>query len=435
MHNSCPGMKYAQLLLRMTAGIGQNGVAPGVYETALRARLARTDDPARPAFPEAVRSLLDRQYGDGTWGSPIAYHHDRVVCTLASMLALAQWRESDGAMDEYSDRIEAAAWGVSHHLRSLHRDPHQTTGFDQVVTTLADEVRFCGIPLPVRPDRLVDRRREVRPARSPGTGQYPLATRSLELYETAWVVSQLALVAPSAPAELAPALKRLRQVVTVDPTPGEAADLAVAALAFQVLHWAGERPDPARLLRFEAAEHFRATSAPNAPLASVSAHAHLLDALRSAPAFAGRDRAIRKVVGFLASTSTADHFWQDARHASPYLPTAQTLAALGPQLTLAREAVHFLLRTQRPDGSWGRYETGTMEETAYCLQALCRFTAQGGSVRREAIAQGAAWLEATRERQGGAHPAMWIGTSLYSPTRMVDAAIFATLDLAGSQHR
>lgn len=431
-------MKYAQLLLRMTAGIGQHGVAPGVYETALRARLSRTDDPTRPAFPEAVRWLLDRQYGDGTWGSPIAYHHDRVVCTLASMLALAQWRENDGAMAEYSERIEAAAWGVAPHLRSLHRDPHQTTGFDQVLATLGDDVRFRGIPLPDRPDRLmVDRRREVRPNRSPGTGQYPLATRSLELYETAWVVSQLALVLPAPPssAELLPALKRLRQVVTVDPTPGEAADLAVAALAFQVLHWAGERPDPARLLRFEAAEHFRASSAPNAPLASVTAHAHLLDALRSAPAFAGRDRAIRKVVGFLASTSTADHFWQDARHASPYLPTAQTLAALGPQLTLAREAVHFLLRTQRPDGSWGRFDAGTMEETAYCVQALCRFAAQGGTVRAEAISQAASWLETTRERQGAAHPAMWIGTSLYCPTRMVDAAIFATLDLAGSVRR
>jgi hypothetical protein len=423
-------MKYAQLLSGMTAGLGQHSVAPGVYETALRARVARPDAPTQPAFPEAVRWLLDRQYGDGTWGSPIQYHHDRVVCTLAGMLALAQWREVDGTLDESSERIDAAAWGVASHMRSLHRDPHQTTGFDQVVGTLVEEARFRGIPLPARPDRLVDRRREPRPARSPGTGQYPLATRSLELYEAAWVLSQLSLLEARPAPELGPALKRLRPVMAVDPTPGEAADLAVVALAFQVLHWAGERPDPARLLRFEATEHFRATSAPNAPLASVTAHAHLLDALRAAPAFAGRDRAIRKVVGFLASTSTADHFWQDARHASPYLPTALTLAALGPQLTLAREAVHFLLRTQRTDGSWGRFDTGTTEETAYCLQALCRFAAQGGTVRPGAIAQAARWLETTRERQGAAHPAMWIGTSLYAPTRMVDAAIFAALDLA-----
>jgi hypothetical protein len=430
-------MKYAQLLLRMTAGLGHHSVAPGVYETALRARVSRTDVPAQPAFPEAVRWLLDRQFGDGTWGSSIPYHHDRVVCTLASMLALAQWRESDGALAEYSERIEAAAWGVAPHLRSLHRDPHQTTGFDQVISTLGEEARFRGIALSIPPERFVDRRRDLRPNRSPGSGQYPLATRSLELYETAWVVSQLALVHPtqSLAAEVAPALKRLRQVVTVDPTPGEAADLAVAALAFQVLHWAGERPDPARLLRFESAEHFRATSAPNAPMGSVTAHAHLLDALRSAPAFAGRDRAIRKVVGFLASTSTADHFWQDPRHASPYLPTSQTLAALGPQLTLAREAVHFLLRTQRTDGSWGRFEAGTVEETAYCVQALCRFVAQGGTVRREAITLAARWLERTRERQGAVHPPMWIGTSLYCPTRMVDAAVAAALNLAGGHLR
>jgi hypothetical protein len=426
-------MKYVQLLSGMTAGLGQQSIAPGVYETALRARVSRTDSPGQPAHPEAVRWLLDRQYGDGTWGSPIGYHHDRVVCTLAAMLALAQWREHDGAMDEYSERIEAAAWGVASHLRWLHRDPHQTTGFDQVVATLAEEARFRGIPLPVRPGCLLDRRREVRPARSPASGQYPLATRSVELYETAWVLSQLALVQPTGPsAELAPALKRLRPVVAVEPTPGEAADLAVVALAFQVLHWAGERPDPARLLRFESAEHFRATSAPNAPLASVTAHAHLLDALRSAPTFAGRDRAIRKVIGFLASTSNADHFWQDARHASPCLPTALTLAALGPQLTLAREAVHYLLGSQRPEGSWGRFETGTTEETAYCLQALCRFAAQGGTVPLDTITTAARWLETTRERQGATHPPMWLGTSLYCPTRMVDAAIFASLDLAAA---
>jgi hypothetical protein len=192
-------------------------------------------------------------------------------------------RERRGA-GEYSDRIEAAAWGVAPHLRSLHRDPHQTTGFDQVISHAGRGGPLSRHPAAIPPERFVDRRREVRPEPTPGTGQYPLATRSLELYETAWVLSQLALVQPAPPRRRAdPGAEAPAPGCDVDPTPGEPADLAVAALAFQVLHWAGETPIPPACCASSRPEHFRATSAPQRAAGLGDGARHLLEALRSAP--------------------------------------------------------------------------------------------------------------------------------------------------------
>lgn len=482
-------MKYAQALRLVTSELGRHSVAPGVYDTALVARIPHAKAPTLPAYPEAVRWLLDHQFGDGTWGGPIAYHHDRVVCTLASMLALAQWRESCGALSDFSARIEAAAWGVAAHLQALHRDPHPTSHFTQIVAQLDEEVRFRGIALPVSAGRpggrgcggpgpiagvaSSDRRRGPRPARpltppvvivppansasaaiarlqrDPGDhrtreqlaamlgengGAVPASAR-LELHECAWVLASVARLGHPPGDEvagLAAALPRLQRMLEADlrTEPGaEAVDLGVASLAFQVLRWAGRNPDPTWLLRFEGDDHFRSGPQPGAPCASATAHAHLLEALRGAPAVPGRDRAVRKAVGVLARSTTPDHFWLDPGHASPYLPTTHAVMALGPQLTLALEAVHFILRTQRADGSWGYFDAGTAEETAYCLQALSRFAIQGGTVPREALRAGAAWLVETVERPGRGRPLppLWIGTSLLCPTRMVDAAVLAAL--------
>ena len=326
------------------------------------------------------------------------------------MLALAQWRESDGALAEFSERIEAAAWGVAPHLRSLHRDPHQTTGFAQVVARLGEEARFRGIALPVQPGRhaVVDRRREWRPSRSPGpTGQYPLATRSLELYETAWVLSQLSpwcMPTPpcwprAGPRAGAPASggDRSRSDARRSGGPGgRGAGLPGAALGGRTI------PIPPACCASSRPNTSGRRPPPTPPLGSVTAHAHLLEALRAAPAVRrprpGRAQGRRRSWPARRPPITSG---RTRGHASPYLPTAQALVALGPQLTLAREAVHYLLRTQRPDGSWGRFEAGTAEETAYCVQALGPIRRPGrhrAPPRRSRPA--ARWLETTRERQG-----------------------------------
>src|SRR5690606_41793282 len=83
---------------------------------------------------------------------------------------------------------------------------------------------------------------------------------------------------------------------------------------------------------------------------------------------------IEKVTRWLLGQQGGDGFWTDRWHASPYYATASCALALeryggsGSADAVAR-ARAWVLRTQRPDGSWGRWE-GTAEETAYAGQTL-----------------------------------------------------------------
>ena len=257
-----------------------------------------------------------------------------------------------------------------------------------------------------------------------------------ELFERAWVLHNVALAWPESPATAGnwsqvvaslhlafSSAQRKRRLGQPLPDP------AASAMVFRVLAWAGACPGPDALC----AIHERTPpldDLPYAPASSVGANVHLLGALRAAPAFDGREAAIRKAVGFLARTGAGDRFWVDGRHASPYYATANAVMALGAGLSLTEEAVGWIERTQRPDGSWGFFESSTLEETAYCVQALACHRRAGGQIRPEAIEMGAGWLERARPQGIPAYEPLWVGTTLYAPTWVVHSAVLSALILA-----
>jgi halimadienyl-diphosphate synthase len=71
---------------RLLAGLGQRPVAAMAYATAWVARL--TTDGGRPVFPRARQWLREHQHADGSWGGVVANPYDRLVSTLAAVLAL-----------------------------------------------------------------------------------------------------------------------------------------------------------------------------------------------------------------------------------------------------------------------------------------------------------------------------------------------------------
>jgi len=84
-------------------GIGRSGLMkPTAYDTAWLARVPAEHDPSVPAFPEALDWLRQTQWPDGSWGAEIEYVHDRVISTLAAILALAEW----GKDGEDARRVE-----------------------------------------------------------------------------------------------------------------------------------------------------------------------------------------------------------------------------------------------------------------------------------------------------------------------------------------
>ena len=282
-------------------------------------------------------------------------------------------------------------------------------------------------------------------------GPVPVAY-PLTVFERGWVVSWLirAGISVSVPPEV---VLSLTSPLRPDGTPTAAglpadADTTAATLYALALLGAPHRPDP--LWNYETPTHFCTWQGEEG--ASTTTNAHVLEAFGEfvVTGAAARGDAvdvrrceatIEKVTRWLLGQQGGDGFWTDRWHASPYYATASCALALeryggsGAADAVAR-ARAWVLRTQRPDGSWGRWE-GTAEETAYAVQTLLL---TGGPPEPEAVraaARGRDALVRGLSRPDGAHPPLWHDKDLYHPAAIVRAAMLAALHLlatTGAEH-
>jgi Squalene-hopene cyclase C-terminal domain/Prenyltransferase and squalene oxidase repeat len=261
-------------------------------------------------------------------------------------------------------------------------------------------------------------------------------------FERAWVLSDLVRGGTDVPVpqELVDGLAAAVSDGATAGGPGMPPDADTTSATLFTLARLGRHRTPDCLFDYERDTHFCCWHGERT--FSPTANAHVLEAfaehLAHRPPHAGRYRAaIRKIARWLRECQQEDGSWTDKWHASPYYATAccvQALYAAGggrpgaPAAPAAvRRAVAWVLATQRPDGSWGRW-TATGEETAYALRILI---AAGTPQAHESVARGCAFLH---EQEGRFDlPPLWHGKDLYTPAAIVQAAILATLTLA--RHR
>lgn len=491
---------YTEEFRALLKDAGTSRISSSAYDTAWVARLGVLDGQLAEG---AVEWLRERQLPDGGWGdADTLYGHDRFICTLAAMVALAK-RGGEGL------RLERAREALEVHTRKLRWDPAgATVGFEMIVPTLVAEAEDLGViarstlhdPLlqgmararAAKLRALAGRRitRFVTPAFSAemvGTetelldadnlqdangsvGCSPAATTffalhvrrrdpaalkylheialnedggvpyvvPIDVFEHAWVLWNLVLVGSDtlgneALARCQPHLDFLRN----NWTPGEGI-ASVAGLGFkdgdatsvtyEVLTRYGQVVDVAGVLSYEQEDRFRCY--PLEANASTSTNIHVLGALRAAGCGMGHP-SVQKALGFLWRSRTGRLFWFDKWHSSPYYPTSHAMTALAScEGAMAREmasdALCWIRETQNRDGSWGFYNQGTAEETAYALQALAVWKRNGGKVADEVLRRGAAWLAEHSELP---YPPLWIGKCLYCPELVVRSAILSALVL------
>ena len=149
-----------QTINELLQEIGSGVVTSTTYDTAW---LARLGDLEVSLSNPALEWLCENQLSDGSWGAKdIYYYHDRVICTLSAMIALArQGRRSFDRMQiekglHALERVTAGATG------GLASDPNgATVGFEMIVPTLVSEAEKLGL-ITQQGDRILGRMAKMR---------------------------------------------------------------------------------------------------------------------------------------------------------------------------------------------------------------------------------------------------------------------------------
>ncbi|MBI5294812.1 MAG: cyclase [Chloroflexi bacterium] len=253
-----------------------------------------------------------------------------------------------------------------------------------------------------------------------------------EVYEIAWVVWNLALTETcrrDKEGYFGNLLNYLQN--TWDPQKGIALSSGFSVpdgdntcVTFDLLSRFGRNVSIDGLLSFEQKEHFRCYEL-EADLSS-SVNIHALGALYSA-GYQYQHPSVQKIVRFLESRQSQEGYWFDKWHISPYYTTSH-VSMIGSLygLDIIDKAASWILNTQRPDGSWGFYSP-TVEETAYCTQALSILRKHGIKIPKSVIKKGAEWIRSNQEKPCDL---FWIGKGLYAGNVVVRSVMLSALLLA-----
>jgi halimadienyl-diphosphate synthase len=127
------------LLKKMGAGYMSNTA----YDTAW---IARTRDIA-PDLSVSLHWLSENQLPDGSWGAKdTIYYHDRIICTLAAMIALTFRGRRVEDKKQIENGLKALEWITSGATKGLASDTNgATVGFEMIAPTLIAEAEKLGI--------------------------------------------------------------------------------------------------------------------------------------------------------------------------------------------------------------------------------------------------------------------------------------------------
>ena len=455
----------------------QEGITSGVaYDTAWTARV--TDERGNPVFPECVKWLLENQKSDGSWGSYVVNYHDRILSTLNAVITLKMHKK----YESYIRKGEQYIWENIKNLRvdpyrligselllpSLMRQaesmglnlPYHTNIYEKEyhmklkkideslwyspLTTLSFSLEFLGDAVDV--DKLQSAQLpNGSVATSPAATAFLLQhTRNIkaflylkkilsltgdgsimtvypiEVFEYGWALYNLMLAGIY--------FERYTEICnflmqSLGPKGvGWSVELPIAdaddtALACKALHTHGYPVDFRVFDSYDTGEHYLAFAYELNP--SVSTNIHVLDIAKDCPAFPQREKVIERLIHFLKKEMNPEGFWLDKWHMSPYYTTAHAVITLcDVEPALAEKAVSWIQKTQNENGLWG--ENGTLEETAYAIQAILYYHQ---TVERLDIST----ITLPRPGHGlplvNTLPDLWIGKVLYTPVNVIYATV------------
>jgi hypothetical protein len=478
-------LRIGSLLSELGTGPDMGSIA---YDTAWLARL-HSDYPQR-GFEAALEWVRRNQHPDGSWGSAMIHYHDRAISTLSCLVALrmlgrqedaerarraqaALWRLCGRLRQDAQDTIGFPLISVSlleeasrcscdvpselappsdtirKKLVALTQSPELLRSSTAIYSFEALSSRLPPVEMTdwynddgliaaspsatvaglgrARNERALDALRDLM-ARQRDGGAPNICP--IDTFEIAWSLNHLRIASAISPED--PAVKVKLEYLREHWSPSKGMytssgftiqDADDTAVSFQMLRWGGFPVSADAFGYYEREDCFY--TFPHEADPSISTNVHVLAALRTVDDDAQRDAWIKKCLAMLKRHKSSN-LWFDKWHVSPYYATCDAIHAIhGLDDELIQPSVRWISRTQREDGGWGFCGTSTAEETAYAMQALLTWRREDGDVDPEQLAAGARYLWAHIDDRD--FPALWIGKGLYTPLRVVRAAVQAAL--------
>src|SRR5437867_1964909 len=135
-------IEEARLLLER---LGEGTMSECAYDTAWVARIPNPNRPDEPMFPATYDWLLRNQHSDGSWGADISFAHDRVMCTLSSLITLSS---SSYRRAESEPAARRAIVYLNKERPNIRDDPHETVGFELLLPELVRQAKLLDLKLP-----------------------------------------------------------------------------------------------------------------------------------------------------------------------------------------------------------------------------------------------------------------------------------------------
>ena len=451
------------------------------YDTAWVARI--TDEMGKPLFPECVQWLLTNQKPDGSWGGQTLNYHDRLLSTLSTIVALRElnrkryekniqkgedfiWENlgnleldtcklvgSELLFPSLMEQAESFGLNLPYHVRIYEEEYHlklekiEESLWYSPFTTLSFSLEFQGNNVDkkcLKNAQLPNGSIATSPAATAfflkhindvkalmylkevlsitGNGSV-ITTYPMEIFEYGWTVYNLMLAGlyfekyTEICDFLASHLGQSGVGCSVDIPLTDADDTAITCRILQNMQY------PVDFQTFSVFDRGDCYSTYNFEVdPSVSTNAHILDFVYNYPEFPDREEVIEQLVQFLKREMYSG-FWTDKWHISPYYPTSHVVFALCDiDNSLAEKGVSWILDTQNENGMWGK-NGGTLEETAYAVQALLYYHQKVDHIDIENVSRPLTYFDSIFSAQKSMLPELWVGKVLYCPTNVVLSSI------------
>ena len=171
-------MSAADNFKALLSAVGTGYVSSTAYDTAWVARLGEVDP---DLANRALHWLCAHQLPDGSWGAGAPYHyHDRVISTLAAMIALTYRGRRAMDRSQIEKGLAALDYITGKATKALRASEGMATvGFEMIVPTLVSEAESLGI-IRQQGDRILGRLGRLRQEK-----MSKLAGRKISRYITA----------------------------------------------------------------------------------------------------------------------------------------------------------------------------------------------------------------------------------------------------------